>query len=137
MHDCHVGRLKLCHGIDDLLLIEDLPPRDFNLLNQGTATFSRICHASAKHAVDADEEAITGFNQISDHSLHAGRTRAAYRERHLIFCLKDLLELGADAVHHLQEDGVQMTNRRPTQCFENTSGNITGTRAEQYTFRNG
>ena len=62
-----------------------------------------IGHARPEHAVDTDDDFITRFDQVDKTGFHAGAARPRYRNRQLVFRLKQKPEQFLNLVHDGQK----------------------------------
>ncbi len=118
-------------GVDDGLLIEDGSPGGFDFFDDGAAAFGDVDHASAEDAVDADEDFVAGFDEVDEEGFHAGGACAGDGEGHFVLGAEGLAEFGADVIHDVEEDGVEVADGGAGEGLEDADGDVGGAGAEE------
>ena len=105
---------------------EDFSERTLNPGDFRANTFSNIGHTAAENTVNTHDHPIAGFDQIHNTRLHSGAASAADRHRHVVFRLKHFAQHRLNFVHHFQEIGVEVSDRRSRQGCQYTWMNVAG-----------
>jgi hypothetical protein len=77
---------------------------------RAAAAFDVFLHTPAEHAVLADNDFVTGFDEIDEATLHARGTGRGHGKGHLVLGLKGVLKEGLHFVHHADELGVEVAD---------------------------
>src|SRR3954470_22178781 len=134
MDNGHELRPAIPECFPDLRRLDDLAPGRFDLDHTRPATFGHIHHPAAEDTIHADDDLITGFDEVHKAKLHAGAAGATHRESHFVFGQKHLAEHGFDLIHHLDEYRIKVPQERCGHGFEDTRRDIAWARAHKQTF---
>ena len=126
----HLGSMLL-HGGFNLLGREDLAKRSLQLDHLGPTATGDIGHATAEHAVDADDHLVARLDQVGDNRLHPRAAGPADGQCHLVLRAKDLPQHRLCFIHDLQEVRIEMPDRRCRHREQHAGMNIAGAGAHQ------
>ena len=97
----------------------------------GSGPACHLGHARAEDPVHADEDGVPRLDQVHQAGLHPGGAGPGHGEGERVLGLEERPQLGADLVHRLQEERVEVPERRPRERLQHRRRHVGGTGAEQ------
>src|SRR5258705_9883490 len=131
MDDGHEFWPAIFKRIDDLSFLDDVPPGRLHLCDFGATALRHVDHAPSEHAVDTDNDLVTGFDQIDEAKFHPCAARAADRKGHFILGLKYFAQHHFDLIHHFHENWIEMTDQRGGHRLQDGGRDIARPRPHQ------
>ncbi len=130
-----LGVLVLLQRILDLVRIDRFAPPVLDHHRNAAAADDVLEHAAAEHAVDAHDHLVSRRDQVDEAVLHPDRARARDREGKRVLGLVDVAQQRLQLLHHLDEDRVEVADRRLAHGGEHARVNLGRPRAHQRALR--
>ena len=102
-----------------------------DLRHDGAGPCRDVGHSTAENAVDANEHAVAGLDQVDDARLHAGTSCAADGQRQLVARAKDGPQHPLCFVHDSEEIGIEVPDGRSRQSSQHARRHVAGARPHQ------
>lgn len=128
------GIREFVDGVGDHAFRENVAPRHFEGVDDGSGTAHYVQHALAEDAVDAEDDLVAGFDEVGYDGFHAGHSGCGNGEGEGVFGAIDFAEHGAGGVHDLDVNGVEVADGGSAESAEDTGGNCAGAGAEEDPF---
>ena len=111
-------------GVSQLISIDGGPPVELDSNDLGADTLANVLHASAEHAIDADDDLVAGLEHVDHAGFHPDRAWRREHERQRVLRLHAIAQALPDLVHNPEKLGVQVPDRWLRQGLQNTVGYV-------------
>jgi hypothetical protein len=105
-------RLVPLDRFEELVRVDDATPRRLDGVHGRAGSSGDLGETTAEHAVHADDDGVTRFDEVDDDRLQPGAAGPRHREGHLVAGAEDRAELVGDLVEHRGELRVEVAEQR-------------------------